>query len=141
MVMQPKVWIMTILFDKWISHFTTYVQARKDNFFTINCHFLIFYLRISQLSWTLKPYTQGKGDWGWTWLLYNPTQAMHETIWCCVLQTIQNHLRTYKEVWTLVNKSKMVENKDLAQWVCLIFKRLSFQWTFAKASRELTFGN
>ncbi len=63
MVMQLKVWIMTILFDKWISHFITYFQAYKDNFFTMNFHLLIFYEHNSHVivNITQKPRGVGVG--------------------------------------------------------------------------------
>jgi hypothetical protein len=38
--------------------------------------------------------------------------------------TPSNCLGAYKDVWTLVNKTKKVGKEDLAQWVSLIFKKV-----------------
>ncbi len=40
--MQPKVWMTAIFFEKWISHFITFIQARKNNLNTTNYHLFSF---------------------------------------------------------------------------------------------------
>lgn len=41
MAMQPKVWMITIPFDKWVSHFITCVQAHGSNLCLVKCHLLL----------------------------------------------------------------------------------------------------
>jgi hypothetical protein len=41
MAMQLKVWMTAIFFEKWISHFITFIQACKDNLNTTNYHLLV----------------------------------------------------------------------------------------------------
>jgi hypothetical protein len=41
MTMQPKAWMTTILFEKWISHFIAFIQVCKGNLTTTNHHLLI----------------------------------------------------------------------------------------------------
>lgn len=38
MAMQPKAWMTSILFDKWISHFIVLIQAHRSNLCRINRH-------------------------------------------------------------------------------------------------------
>jgi hypothetical protein len=41
MAMQPKAWMIAILFDIWNSHFITSIQTRGRNLALINRHLLI----------------------------------------------------------------------------------------------------
>jgi hypothetical protein len=41
MAMQPKVWMIVNFFEKWISHFITFIQARENNLNTTNYHLLV----------------------------------------------------------------------------------------------------
>jgi hypothetical protein len=41
MAMQPKVWMTAIFFEKWISHFITFIQACENNLNTTNYHLLV----------------------------------------------------------------------------------------------------
>jgi hypothetical protein len=41
MAMQPKAWMTAIFFEKWISHFITFIQACKYNLNTSKYHLLV----------------------------------------------------------------------------------------------------
>jgi hypothetical protein len=41
MAMQTKAWMTAIFFEKLISHFITFIQARENNLNTTNYHLLV----------------------------------------------------------------------------------------------------
>lgn len=41
MAMQLKAWMTTIIFDKWISDFITFIQAHGQNLYENNNHLLL----------------------------------------------------------------------------------------------------
>jgi hypothetical protein len=78
--------MMTILFNKWISHFITFVQACESNLFTTNHHLLVlngynFYVTCAQ----------SEGGQGWIWFDYIAiTHKPHFiAIGCYLFQTLQ----------------------------------------------------
>jgi hypothetical protein len=83
-VMQPKAWMMTILFNKWISHFITFVQACESNLFTTNHHLLIlnghnFHVTCAQSK---------RGGVGFYYIVI--THKPHSiTVGCCLFQILQ----------------------------------------------------
>jgi hypothetical protein len=42
-----------------------------------------------------------------------------------MFQTLQNTFIVYVDGWTLTNKKRVLEKKDLAKWVFLAFKETS----------------
>lgn len=121
MAMQSKTWITTILFDKWISHFISYVQAHERNLCLINWHLLVLDGHNSHVTIDVVHKAMGVGfD-----LIILPSHTSHtlQPLDVTCFKPFKTKFRAYKNVWILVNKKNGATKNDLVQCISLVLKR------------------
>ncbi len=109
------------LFNKWISHFIISIQNFGSNLSPTNHHLLILDDHNLHVTLNVVHKTMGVG-------LNLITLPSHTS---CALQPLdvscfkpfKTIFKTYKDVWTLVNKRRGANKEDLAQWVFLTLKK------------------
>jgi hypothetical protein len=138
MAMQPKAWMTSNLFDKWISHFIVLIQAHRSNLCTFNWHLHILDGHNSRVTMGIvhKVWTVGLD------LIIVPSHTSHTLrpldVKC--FKPFKIAFKSYKDVWTLANERKGVGKKDLASWMSLTIKKKHWiNQTFARASQPLGF--
>jgi hypothetical protein len=113
MVMQPKSWMIVILFNKWIFHFIASIQNCGGNLNPTNRHLLILNGHNSHGTIDVVHKTMNVGlD-----LITLPSHTSHPLQpldVSCMFQTFQNVFRAYIDVWTLAIKGMGVSKEDLA---------------------------
>ncbi len=119
--MQPKAWMIAILFDEWISHFIIYIQNYEGNLSPTNCHLLILDGNDSHVTLDVVHKTMGVGLNLVT--LPSHTSPALQPLDVLSFKPFKITFKTYRDVWTLVNKMRDASKKDLAQWVSLTFMK------------------
>jgi len=117
MVMQPKVWMIAILFDKWISHFIISIQNSGGNRSPTNPHLLILDGHNSHVTLDVVHKAMGVG-------LNLMTLSSHishalQPLYVIGFKPFKIAFKTYRNVWTLPYKVRDGNKEDLAQWVSL----------------------
>jgi hypothetical protein len=119
MAMQPKAWMTSILFDKWISHFIVLVQPHQGNLCTFNRHLHILDGHNSHVTMDIvhKALLVGFN------LIIVPSHTSYtlQPLDVTFFKPFKIAFESYRDVWTLANKKKGVGKKDLASWMSLAF--------------------
>jgi hypothetical protein len=121
MAMQPKAWMTSILFDKWISHFIVLIQAHQSNLCTFNQHLHILDGHNSHVTMDIMHKARVVGlD-----LIIVPSHTSHalQPLDITCFKPFKITFKSYRDVWTLANKRKGVGKKDLASWMSLALKK------------------
>ena len=115
MAMQPKGWMTSFLFDKWMSHFVTCVQAMGGNMSPNNRHVLIIDGQNSHVTVdiVLQARTIGLD------LITIPAHTSHalQPLDVSCFKPFKTAFRACRDMWSIEHKGVNARKEDLANWV------------------------
>jgi hypothetical protein len=113
--------MMTILFDKWISHIIPFVQTHKGNLFTMNHHLLILNSHNSHVAINIVHKTRGLGLN--LIILSSHTSHALQLLDIMCFKLVKISFKIHKDMWTVINKGKGVGKEDFGTMGVLSFQK------------------